>query len=93
MIAEKIIEKSTKLESLVMLVSRHIKFRKGKGLITAKDATGLIRLRSSCNELTPSQIHLLPHIRVRERHNNIFLCHSTISHEYKRKKIRKEKTL
>ncbi|HJO48028.1 MAG TPA: DUF1566 domain-containing protein [Candidatus Scalindua sp.] len=62
----------------------------GEGLITAEDATGPIRLRSSYNELTPSQIHLLPHIRVRERHNNIFLCHSTISHEYKRKKIRKD---
>ena len=45
----------------------------------------LIRLRSSYNKLSASQIQSLPHISIRERHKNVFLCHSTIRHDYEAK--------
>ncbi len=48
----------------------------------------LIRLRSSYDKLSVSQIELLPHISIRERHKQVFLCHSTISHDYEVKTIK-----
>jgi hypothetical protein len=47
----------------------------------------LIRLRSSYDRLSVSQIQSLPHISIRERHKHVFLCHSTISHDYEVKTI------
>jgi len=46
-----------------------------------------IRLRSTYENLSASQIQSLPHISIRERHKQVFLCHSTISHNYEVKTI------
>ncbi|MGR3174615.1 MAG: PEGA domain-containing protein [Candidatus Scalindua sp.] len=47
----------------------------------------LIRLRSTYDKLSVSQIQSLPHISIREKHKHVFLCHSTISHDYEVKTI------
>jgi hypothetical protein len=47
----------------------------------------LTRLRSSYDTLSVSQIQSLPHISIREKHKQVFLCHCTISHDYEVKTI------
>jgi len=48
----------------------------------------LTQLRSSYDKLSVSQIESLPHISIRERHKHVFLCHSTIKHDYEVKTIK-----
>ena len=47
----------------------------------------LVRLRSTYDKISNSQIDSLPFITVREKHNSIFLCHSSIIHCYEEKPV------
>jgi PEGA domain. len=47
----------------------------------------LIKLRSTYDKISDSQIESLPYITINEKNNNIFLCHSTINHRYELKPI------
>ncbi|MHC4139226.1 MAG: PEGA domain-containing protein, partial [Planctomycetota bacterium] len=47
----------------------------------------LVKLRSIYDKISDSQIDSLPFITVREKHNSIFLCHSSIIHCYEEKPI------
>ncbi|MCR4289569.1 MAG: PEGA domain-containing protein, partial [Candidatus Scalindua sp.] len=47
----------------------------------------LIKLRSTHNKMSDSEIESLPYITINEKNNNIFFCHSTINHRYELKPI------
>jgi hypothetical protein len=47
----------------------------------------LVKLRSIYDKISDSQIDSLPFITVREEHNSIFLCHSSIIHCYEEKPV------
>ncbi|MBZ0108269.1 MAG: PEGA domain-containing protein, partial [Candidatus Scalindua rubra] len=47
----------------------------------------LIKLRSTYNKISDSEIESLPYITINEKNNNIFFCHSTINHRYELKPI------
>ncbi len=47
----------------------------------------LVRLRSTYDKISDSQIDSLPFITVREKHNSIFLCNSSIIHCYEEKPV------
>jgi len=47
----------------------------------------LIKLRSTYDKISDSQIESLPFITINEKNKNIFLCHSSINHRYEVKPI------
>ncbi len=53
----------------------------------------LVRLRSTYDKLSVSQVHSLQRISIRETNKLIFLCHSTINHDYEQKTINEDKVI
>jgi len=47
----------------------------------------LIKLSSTYDKITGSQIESLPYLTINEKNNNIFFCHSSINHRYELKPI------
>ena len=47
----------------------------------------LIKLRSTYERISDSQVETLPYITINEKNNDIFLCHSSINHRYELKPI------